>query len=61
MAYIAFGCIISVQLSDFCDGSMFCYIDVVGLPALPLPVVAVTSYAIAINVTNEYSNVSCND
>ncbi len=61
IACIAFGCIISVQLADLCTGLMLHHIDCHGLPAVPLPTIAVTGYAIAINAIIEYSDVSCDD
>jgi hypothetical protein len=59
---IAFGSIICVQLADSCTGLMLRYIDRSnGLPALPLPTIAITGYAIAINAIIEYLDVSCDD
>jgi hypothetical protein len=62
IACIAFGSIISIQLADSFTGLMLRYIDCSnGLPALPLPTIAITGYAIAINAIIEYLDVSCDD
>jgi hypothetical protein len=58
---IAVGAIISVQVAELCNGLMLHYTDSGCLPALPLPTIAITGYAIAINYIIEYSNVSCDD
>ncbi|CAF3360143.1 unnamed protein product [Rotaria socialis] len=60
-AYTAFGCIVCAQLGDLCTSFMRPYTDSNDLPAVPLPTIAVTAYAIAINAIIEYSNLDCED
>jgi hypothetical protein len=60
-ACIAFGCMISVQFSDLCTGSMFSYVDSPSLPALPIPTIVVTAYAIVIDAIIQYSSMDCDD
>ena len=57
----AFGCIISAQIGDVCTSFMRPYTDSDYLPAVPLPTIAVTAYAIAIDAIIEYSNLFCED
>ncbi|CAM4888284.1 unnamed protein product [Rotaria socialis] len=56
---IAFGCIVSVQLADICTDSLLHYTDSDSLPALPLPTIAATAYAIVVDAIIEYSNLNC--
>ncbi len=60
-ACIAFGCIISAQFGDMCTSFLMSYTNSDYLPAVPLPTIAVTAYAIVINAIIEYSNVDCED
>ncbi|CAF2988016.1 unnamed protein product [Rotaria sp. Silwood2] len=56
---IAFGCIVSIEFAEICNGFILYCIDFNGLPALPLPTAAVTAYMIIVNAIIEYSNVDC--
>jgi len=58
---VAFGCIVIVQLADMCTSYILHYSDLQILPALPLPTIAATAYAIAVDAIIEYSNLGCND
>ena len=57
---VAFGCIISVQLAELCNDFILHYSDVEDVPALPLPTIAVTAYAIVIDAIIEHFNFDCN-
>jgi hypothetical protein len=60
-AWIAFGCIISVQIGDICTGFMFYYYDNEDMPGLPLPVIAVFTYTVVLDAIMQYSSSACED
>ena len=56
--FIAFGCIICVQIGDLCTDLMIEYFEK-GMPAIPFPMITVTAYAIIIDAIIQYSNTDC--
>jgi hypothetical protein len=60
-AWIAFGCIISVQLADLLTCSMLPDDSFKSLPGVPFPTIATTAYAIIVDAIIQYSNLDCED
>ena len=59
--WVAFGCIVIVQLADLCNDLIIYFTSCRNVPALPIPTIAATAYAIIVNAIIEHLNLDCND